>query len=386
MQTSSNTVPLPPTIVVDADFPGGNILVERIDGDTMYLKQDIRDSEGWWFSWAFRLRGAAGRTVQVQFGEGNKVVGTRGPAMSLDGGWTWTWQSADGAADHFSVVIPPDANEVLLAFADVYTQRQWTRFLERMGASPFLKPGVLTTSRKGRAVELLKVGCVDAAPRHRVVITARHHACESMASYVLEGLVEGILAESTEGEWLRKNTEFLIIPFVDKDGVEDGDQGKNRRPRDHNRDYEGTSVHVETAAIREQVPRWSDGKLVAALDLHCPCLRGNYTDYFYQVGQEKQPIWLEQQRLGEILERVQTGTLSYRNEDSIPFGTAWNKGSTLGNLTFAGWSGKQAGIRLISTFEFAYDTAHQQVVSSMSCHTFGRDLARALAIYLRELP
>ena len=168
--------PLPVTIVVDAEFPGGNIILERIDGDTVHLKQDMRDSEGWWFHWAFRLRGAAGRTVKVQFGEGNEVVGTRGPAMSLDGGWTWAWQGADSATDRFSVVIPADADEVLLAFADVYTQRQWDRFMGRVGSSPFVKSGVLTTSRKGRAVELLTAGCLEAVPRHRVVITARHHA------------------------------------------------------------------------------------------------------------------------------------------------------------------------------------------------------------------
>lgn len=386
MPTSSNNVSLSPAIVVDADFPGGNVILERIDGDTVYLKQDMRDSENWWFYWAFRLRGAAGRTVQVRFGKDNKPVGTRGPAMSLDGGWTWAWQSADFAPDRFSVVIPVDADEVLLAFADVYTQRQWTRFLERMGASPFLEPGVLTTTRKGRAVELLKVGCRDAAPQHRVVITARHHACESMASYVLEGLVEGILLESPDGAWLRGNVEFLIIPFVDKDGVEDGDQGKNRRPRDHNRDYEGDSVYVETAAIREQVPCWSANKFVAAIDLHCPYIREGSNETVFQVGSREPSVWLEQQRLGAILEQIPADALDYRKADNLPFGESWNVGVPAGNRTFIGWSASQPSVRLATTFETAYATAHDRVVSAAACRTFGNDLARALAIYLRELP
>ncbi|HOA53091.1 MAG TPA: hypothetical protein PKI05_12635, partial [Thermogutta sp.] len=67
-------------IIIDAAFPGGNILVERIDGDTVYLAQDLRDTEGWWFYWYFRVRGGAGRTVTFRFT--NKDVFTcQGPAM-----------------------------------------------------------------------------------------------------------------------------------------------------------------------------------------------------------------------------------------------------------------------------------------------------------------
>ena len=36
-------------IIIDADFPGGNIEVERIAGDDVYLHQEMRDSSGWWF-------------------------------------------------------------------------------------------------------------------------------------------------------------------------------------------------------------------------------------------------------------------------------------------------------------------------------------------------
>jgi murein tripeptide amidase MpaA len=41
-------------------------------------------------------------------------------------------------------------------------------------------------------------------------------------------------ADTPEGRLARERFRFLAVPFMDKDGVEDGDQGKNRRPRDHN--------------------------------------------------------------------------------------------------------------------------------------------------------
>ncbi len=378
--------PPPPALVVDAAFPGGNIVVERIEGDVLHLRQDLRDTEGWWFHWAFRLRGAAGRTVRVDFGENNHTVGTRGPTLSLDGGWNWAWQHADFSPSRFAVSIPPDADEVILAYADLYTQRHWDRFRERLGASPYLADGVLATTRKGRAVELLRAGCVDREPRFRVCVTARHHACESMASYAVEGLVEGVLAPDDEGPWLRGNVEFLVVPFVDKDGVEDGDQGKNRRPYDHNRDYGQASIHVETAAIRERVPPWSEGKLVASLDLHCPWIRGQHNEFVYQVGKSDPSLWAEQRRYGAILERVQSGAIGYRAEDDLPFGQLWNTGVAAGYKSSSSWFGELPGMRLATSFEIAYATAHERVVTAETARAFGRDLARALAEYLREQP
>ena len=51
---------------IDADHEGGNVIVERIDGDTVRLRQDLRDTQGWWFYWSFRVRGAAGRKVTFE--------------------------------------------------------------------------------------------------------------------------------------------------------------------------------------------------------------------------------------------------------------------------------------------------------------------------------
>src|SRR5918998_4082861 len=78
---------------VDADCPGGNVIVDRIDGDDIHVRPDLRDTVGDWFYWNFRVRGAAGRTVNVHFTKGNPI-GVRGPAVSIDGGKTWRWAGA----------------------------------------------------------------------------------------------------------------------------------------------------------------------------------------------------------------------------------------------------------------------------------------------------
>ena len=86
-----------PPIRVDADFPGGNIVVDSIAGDTVTLHQDLRDTAGNWFYWYFRVRDAAGRTLRFCFSESNPI-GTRGPALSLDGGKSWSWLGSNAVS------------------------------------------------------------------------------------------------------------------------------------------------------------------------------------------------------------------------------------------------------------------------------------------------
>ena len=54
-------------VTVDANLPAGNVVVEGISGDTVRLRQDLRDTAGEWFYWAFRVTGAAGRTLTFDF-------------------------------------------------------------------------------------------------------------------------------------------------------------------------------------------------------------------------------------------------------------------------------------------------------------------------------
>ncbi|MHC4678895.1 MAG: M14-type cytosolic carboxypeptidase, partial [Planctomycetota bacterium] len=83
---------------IDANFPGGNIVVDSIKDDTVFIRPDQRDSSDWWFYWYFRVRGVAGRTLKFQF-TGRKPIGTQGPAFSTDGGHTWSWLGTQAVED-----------------------------------------------------------------------------------------------------------------------------------------------------------------------------------------------------------------------------------------------------------------------------------------------
>lgn len=377
-------------IEIDAQYPGGNIVVDAIDQDVVRLKTDLRDTAGWWFYWNFRIRGAEGRSLRFQFDR--EPVGVLGPAVSHDAGVTWRWLGPkDCDTRSFTYRFAPDEREVRFAYTIPYLQADWERFLASQQGRP-LQPGVLCTSRHGRDVECLYFGRSDGLgpaaaekPAARVVLTCRHHACESAASYVLEGLIAAVLQPETDAtRWLAAKVAFLAIPFVDKDGVEEGDQGKNRRPRDHNRDYAGASVYPETKAIRERVPPWLAGGPAVAFDLHCPSIRGDYDTWIYQVGSSSERIAPEQQRFAELLAQAAQGPLPYRKTSLLPFGKAWNTaGNYQAGMSFGRWASERAEVRLASSFEIPYARASGVEVNPASARAFGRDIATALAVYLR---
>jgi hypothetical protein len=379
-------------ITIDANYPGGNIIVKRIEGDTVYLKQDLRDTEGWWFYWNFRVAGAAGRMLRFVFADRNPI-GVRGPAVSIDRGGTptgpgaWSWlgvEKPDEAA--FIYQFPPDANEVRFCFAIPYQETNLRQFLQDHSGNAHLATEVLCNTRKQRPVERLHAGRLDGAAKHRVLLTARHHACESIANYVLEGIIEAVLADSEDGLWFRRNVEVMAVPFMDKDGVEDGDQGKNRRPHDHNRDYMGKSIYPSVAALRTFVPNWSDGKLKVTLDLHCPYISGPDNEAIYIVGSADEDMWAQQQKFGAILQDVLRGQLPYRRDDSLPFGKAWNTGDNYGGYkTSSRWAADIEGMALAATIEIPYANVRGTAVTADNARAFGRDLARALRRYIENL-
>jgi len=43
-------------MIIHKSFPGGNIQVNRIQGNDVFLVQELGDTEGWWFYWAFVSR------------------------------------------------------------------------------------------------------------------------------------------------------------------------------------------------------------------------------------------------------------------------------------------------------------------------------------------
>ncbi|MCE9563954.1 MAG: hypothetical protein K8U57_18080 [Planctomycetes bacterium] len=374
---------------IDADFLGGNVVVGKIDGTTVHIAPDLRDTQKgqWWFYWCFRLRAPAGKAIRVVFTDRNPI-GVRGPAVSEDGGKTWAWLGAKAVRSaktngkeewSFDARVPEGKEEVRYAFCIPYLESHLTTFRTQFKDHPALKVEELCKSRKGRSVELVRAGCL-VKPRGSVILTSRHHACETMATYAMEGLLRAVLGDDDLGRRWRANWEVLAIPFMDKDGVEAGDQGKNRAPHDHNRDYNEKPIYPEVAALMKLGTGMAK-QVRAAIDLHCPYISGEWNDRVYLVGSSDETVAGRQRAFAKVLERVQAGPIKFRARDCLEFGTAWN---TKNNITQGRPSSNWAteafpDAQLVTTIEIAYADALGQEVNADSARALGRDLAASLA-------
>ena len=381
---------------VDTGFPGGNALIEVVAEDQIEVRPDLRDTIGTWFYWYFRVRECAGRRLRVQV-RGEKVLplGVRGPAVSLDAGLTWCWLGSSSVREGaFEFDVPAECAEVRFSMGMPYTSEHLELFLARNAGRVGLERRELARSEHGRRVEVLRFGRSDGGAAARVLLTCRHHACEMMASHVLEGVLEQVLSgDDTASRWLREQVEFVVVPFVDVDGVEAGDQGKNRAPHDHGRDYGPTEgIYASVRAIRDLLREPSHPPFDAVLDLHCPNIVPSATnERIYFVGSPDAENWALVQVLAEELERVATGPLPYRCSNNLPFGTAWNVAKnylsrderTVPQQSIGWFLDDEPGAGMHTILEFPYASAEGVEVNASSARAFGADLTRALERYLR---
>lgn len=278
---------------IHADFPGGNITVNRVEGDDVYVEQQIRDTMEWWFYWAFCVEGAQGRTVTFHF-ENRDVVGYWGPSVSADD-WHYEWAGASARVDGHTFVhtFGPAEDRVYFRYATPYHLNRFDRWAAVQHFP--LQRQVLCVSERGRDVPYYVMGKPD-APRS-IYFTSRHHACESVATFALEGACAALMRNPALLDARRCN--LIAVPFVDLDGVEDGDQGKARSPHDHNRDYIDAPIYAVTRALESLVKRHPP---LAFVDFHCPWFLGSENDHMYVVKSDPEE-YPKLDRFSELLIR-----------------------------------------------------------------------------------
>ena len=373
-------------VVVDDEVPAGNIIVLKQSEGRVELRQDQRDTRGVkWFYWGFRVTGAAGKTITFEFPDGEPdggPVGVRGPVVTKDRCGTFAFP-LDGKCDKrsFTYVFGADEDETWFYECYPYVAADWAAFVKRheadLGGTFVLE--TLCRSRKGAEVPCARFGCIAKAPKFRALVTARHHCSETSASWVLEGIAEEFFAKDGTGAWLRENVELMMVPFVDYDGVQAGDQGKNRAPHDHNRDYTDF-VYPETRAVAGWVRSHAGGRLDLFVDVHCPWIRGPHNESLYTPWKSPQlaPDTDDERFFSETLEKLQCGSFRYKASDDLPFGEAWNTGANYGQGdSSVRWFAREVkGLRVCRSLEVPFANANGATVTPETCRDLGRDVAK----------
>lgn len=299
---------------ITKDFPGGNIEIVSENGNDIFVEREIRNDAGY-FYWAFCVKGAAGKTLRFIFPHHTRV-GRFGAAVSHDlKKWFWSKSKEivnDG--DAFTYTFSDIEDCVYFAHNMVYSEEM----LRDFAASNDINLKTFTKSKKGRDVPFFTIGSGE----RRVVITSRHHACESTGTYVLQGFAEACLKHRPSG------IEFLFVPFVDYDGVTDGDAGKGRLPYDHNRDYGSDApIYNETAKLRELA---DSGNVLINFDLHSPHHDGGINDHPYLMKFDHGESGIYDVLSKALRESTENddASMTYTGEQDIEHGARWNEMTT----------------------------------------------------------
>ncbi len=267
------------SIQISCNYPGGNVKVNRLSPGRADIESDLRDTPAHWFYWNFEAEALAPGRIEFHFPVGKQWLSAQGPCVSADDGKSWRWAGKEKCFfcnpapeklnDGFVWEFKHAGERVRFAQGFPYQVSNYENFIQKNKGNCELHAGVLTKSRKGRECPMLTIGSGD----KNMLLLCRHHACEAAAAHVLEGFVAEAIAENETTAAFRKEYTLYVVPFVDLDGVEDGDQGKGRAPHDHNRDY-GLKQHLypEVAAVEELHKKH---QFHIVLDFHDPAVRSD---------------------------------------------------------------------------------------------------------------
>ena len=344
---------------IHQNFVGGNVRAEKLDDNTFFIDNELRDTVQEWFYWAFCVEGAQGKTLKFVFPKDR--LGYYGAAVSYDLE-NWSWSGNTDGESYFTYVFGENENKVYFAHSMLYHPNRFLSFAKKLG----LTVSELCKSKKGESVPYVTFGTGE----RTILFTARHHACESTGNYVLEGAIEELYKNPIE------NTRVCCVPFTDYDGVMAGDQGKGRAPYDHNRDYdeEAEPIYPETAAIRRIV---KDG-LLYGIDFHSPWHKWGANDKIYIVEKRKEKSE-EYRRFGLCLEDcVNENSMQYNVCDNYPPDVDWNLSTT---KCLGCYMNDVGNARLAFSLETTYFGTPDNIFTGNKGIELGRCVVRALKKY-----
>ncbi len=213
-----------------------------------------------------------------------------------------------------------------------------------------------------------------------VYVAARQHAGETPASWVLDGLLREV-AEAGGAPGDGGALEWWAVPFVDLDGVVEGNYGKDALPHDFNRAWAAMPMRPEVQALQQDMRRFgarAAPRLV--LDLHAP--GGGEVAFYHFLPRQERPR--EQREAAETFTPFlaeQFPCLPAEQLSRVPrYASRWNADET---LTCWAWD------HLKETLGIAVETTYQRIgekewLGPDDYRDLGRRVARAATNWVRS--
>jgi len=261
---------------ISAAFDGGNIEVVSLDcaeDIQLRIRPDVGEQFYQWFY--YRLVGAQGRDCRM------RLLNAAGASYAQ--GWedyravasydrqTWfrvptRYQQGELIIDHC-----PEQNSVYYAYFAPYS---WERHQDRLAAvqqQPGVQVDTLGCSLDGRELDLVHIGNQTGEhgdARLRIWVTARQHPGETMAEWLMEGLIDRLLDTADPvRRALLERAEFYLVPNINPDGSVRGHLRTNAVGVNLNREWQAPSL-ARSPEVYRVLERMQSTGVDLYLDIH----------------------------------------------------------------------------------------------------------------------
>ncbi|BDM64166.1 hypothetical protein NFHSH190041_16180 [Shewanella sp. NFH-SH190041] len=232
---------------ISANFDAGNIQVISLD-DKDNIQLAIRPDEGGeFFQWFnFRFEGQAGSIYRLNITNAGESSYTKGwenyQAVASYDRQSWFRLPTRYENGQLLIEVALDCEAIQIAYFAPYSYERHLDLLSAVQLHPEVSLEHLGLTLDGRDMTLVKVG--DGNPdKKNIWITARQHPGETMAEWLIEGLLNRLLdSECATAKALLDKANFYIVPNMNPDGSARGHLRTNAIGVNLNREWQTPSL------------------------------------------------------------------------------------------------------------------------------------------------
>ncbi|WKC39960.1 M14 family metallopeptidase [Shewanella algae] len=278
---------------ISANFDGGNIQVISLDN-----KDDIRlairpDQGGEFYQWFnFRFEGQVGNSYTLNIINAGSASYPKGwenyQAVASYDRQHWFRLPTKYDDGKLSINVELDADAIQIAYFAPYSYERHLDLLSAVQVHPEVSLEHLGLTLDGRDLTLVKVGDGDNSKRN-IWITARQHPGETMAEWLVEGLLYRLLdSDDPVSKQLLDKANFYVVPNMNPDGSVRGHLRTNAAGVNLNREWQTPSLE-KSPEVYHVVQKMKETGVDLFYDVH----GDEGLPYVFLAGCEGIPCWDE---------------------------------------------------------------------------------------------
>ncbi|WP_438012587.1 M14 family metallopeptidase [Psychrobacter raelei] len=235
---------------ISANFDAGNIEVLNTDNPKnieLAIRPDVGDEFFQWFN--FRLTGDIGKQYVlniVNAGESSYVEGWEDyQAVASYDRQYWFRLPTSYKEGKLTIDVELECESIQIAYFAPYSYERHQDLLAAVQTHPLVTLEHLGETLDKRDLTLVKVSSDEDSlvEKRNIWIIARQHPGETMAEWLMEGLLYSLLdSDNTTGRRLLDKANFYIVPNMNPDGSVRGHLRTNAVGTNLNREWESPSL------------------------------------------------------------------------------------------------------------------------------------------------